>query len=126
MQNSIKNFLKYWGPLCIYAGIIFYVSSISKPLPDIGIPSFDKLLHVFEFVVFGFLASRAFRHSSWLKGGASYRIVIWASLAAILYGISDEFHQSFVPGRIFSLFDVLADSIGGTLGAFIYGRNHTI
>ncbi|MGH8657315.1 MAG: VanZ family protein [Gammaproteobacteria bacterium] len=34
----------------------------------------------------------------------------------ILYGISDEFHQSFVPGRQPSWYDVLADGLGGLLG----------
>ena len=39
---------------------------------------------------------------------------LWA--AATLYGMSDEFHQSFVPGRDANLVDVLADAAGGFLG----------
>jgi VanZ family protein len=36
------------------------------------------------------------------------------------YGITDEIHQMFVPGRIASVADILADITGGMLGAWIY------
>lgn len=44
-----------------------------------------------------------------------------AVLTALLYGVSDEFHQSFVAEREFSIFDMLADAAGGTVGTVIYG-----
>ena len=40
------------------------------------------------------------------------RGLILAIILGILYGITDEFHQSFVPGRSSSEWNVLADSIG--------------
>lgn len=120
----MKGFFKYWAPLYIYAGIIFFVSGISKPLPEIDVPYFDKLLHVLEYGIFAILAGRAFKNSSKEKIFENFKIL--AALAAITYGISDEFHQSFVVGRHFSIFDIIADSIGGILGAFIYGRYHPV
>ena len=36
----------------------------------------------------------------------------------MVYGLSDEFHQSFVPMRDASIYDVFADIIGGMLGIF--------
>ena len=116
----MKSFFKYWAPFYIYAGIIFYVSGISKPLPDVDIPFFDKLLHISEYGPFAILACRAFRKSSRKLVFENFKIL--AVLVSIAYGISDEFHQAFVSGRIFSGFDMMADSIGGILGAFIYGR----
>lgn len=120
----MKGFFKYWAPLYIYAGIIFFISGISKPLPEIDIPSLDKLLHVLEYGIFAILAGRAFKNSSKEKIFDNFKML--AALAAIAYGISDEFHQSFVAGRCFSVFDIMADSVGGILGAFIYGRHHPV
>lgn len=116
----MKSFFKYWVPLYIYAGIIFYVSGMSRPLPDVDIPFFDKLLHILEYGLFAILASRAFRKSSRKSVFENFKIL--AVLVSIAYGISDEFHQAFVSGRDFSVFDMAADSIGGILGAFVYGR----
>jgi VanZ family protein len=39
-------------------------------------------------------------------------------IIAVLYGASDEIHQYFVPGRVCDIFDLVADSIGGFIGAF--------
>jgi len=41
---------------------------------------------------------------------------IAAALGAALYGVTDEFHQAFTPGRSPDVFDVLADLVGGLLG----------
>lgn len=46
------------------------------------------------------------------------RLVISIS-AVIVYGISDEFHQGFVPGRTVDVMDAIADSIGGILSASV-------
>ena len=41
----------------------------------------------------------------------------WAVLLAVGYGVTDEWHQSFVPGRTPELRDLLADAVGSTFGA---------
>jgi VanZ family protein len=41
-------------------------------------------------------------------------------IAALVYGITDEIHQSFVPMRDASMYDVMADSIGSFVGAYFY------
>jgi len=115
--------LKYWAPLYLYAGFIFFMSSIPKPLPRLVIPHLDKILHLIEYTIFGLLAARAFKNSHRKSFVENFKIL--AILAAILYGISDEFHQYFVAIRQFSVADMIADGIGGALGAFYYGRNHS-
>ena len=120
VQALIKKFLKYWLPLYLYAGFIFYVSSIPKPLPQISIPYFDKFLHLIEYAVFGILAARAFKSSA--QPALYKNFIILAALASVAYGISDELHQLFVSCRSCDVFDVAADLIGGTIGAIFYGR----
>lgn len=70
-----------------------------------------KAGHFATYAVLALLAARAFRTSSrdWLKGHW-----FWASLLfVIVYSLSDEFHQSFVPTRGASIFDSLIDTLGG-------------
>ncbi|MDP6685722.1 MAG: VanZ family protein [Candidatus Omnitrophota bacterium] len=113
------NFARYRIPFYVYAAVIFFISSLSNPIPEgITIPFFDKILHVCEYMVFGFLAARAFKNSP--KRRLSENFYILAIAVSIVYGLSDEIHQFFIAGREFSVFDIIADGTGATLGAFIY------
>jgi len=47
-------------------------------------------------------------------------MVILSVVLSSLYGVSDEIHQYFVPFREADLLDVLADTLGGILGVYIY------
>jgi len=49
-------------------------------------------------------------------------MVMLSVLLSCLYGISDEIHQHFVPYRDADVMDVLADTIGGIMGVYIYQR----
>ncbi len=115
--NSLK-FLKYWFPVVLYCCIIFGVSAIpSRELPPSVFLS-DKLIHMLEYGVLAALFARAIRHSSQKK----WPLMIWAiSLYFVsFYGITDEFHQSFVTGRSSDLVDWSADVTGGAIGAAAY------
>ena len=120
MQALIKRFLTHWLPLYLYAGIIFYMSSLSHPLPKVSIPYFDKFLHLVEYAILGILAARAFKNSPREK--LSRNFIILAIIAAAAYAASDEFHQSFIPFRSCDALDLTVDVIGGTIGAVIYGK----
>ena len=48
-----------------------------------------------------------------------WRVVFIITGISVLYGITDELHQYFVPGRDCSIFDLTADAIGGFSGALI-------
>lgn len=120
MQALIKKFLIYWAPLYIYASFIFYMSSLSHPLPKISIPYFDKFLHLIEYAVFGILAARAFKSSG--REVLYKNFTIFAVLASVVYGASDELHQILVSCRSCDFFDLATDFIGGTIGAIFYGK----
>ncbi|HJR75593.1 MAG TPA: VanZ family protein [Nitrospiraceae bacterium] len=113
----------YWGPVCLYAAFIFYLSSQSF-FPD-TLPSFveklgDKVHHMVAYGVFGLLWYRAFRFC----GGrwAAARAVLLAVLASTLYGVTDELHQSFVPLREPDPWDVAADAIGAAVAVLVMDR----
>ena len=112
------KFIRFWFPAILYSGIIFCVSSIPNietPLPGAQL---DKFLHIFIYLPFGFLVARGIDGSR--PSIFSRNLWILVVLAAFLYGLSDEYHQSFVIGRIFGINDLLADTIGGAIGGYAY------
>ena len=71
-----------------------------------------------EYLILGILLARALIHTQ--KYLLNSRVFWAVFLFCLFYGISDEFHQSFVIGRVSDWKDVLADTIGGSLGAGLY------
>ncbi|MFA4991238.1 MAG: VanZ family protein [Candidatus Omnitrophota bacterium] len=120
----MRNIVKYWLPLYFYAALIFYLSSLSRPLPETNIINFDKFAHAVEYFIFGFLAARALKNSSLQLFRQNFKII--AILFAVAYGVSDELHQHFVPMRQFSVFDMICDGIGGIMGVLIHGRHPSV
>ena len=50
----------------------------------------------------------------------SANLIFFGAFLAFLYGLTDEIHQAFVPGRDASALDVMADGTGAMIGSFIY------
>ncbi|MBI4477474.1 MAG: VanZ family protein [Acidobacteria bacterium] len=103
-----------WLPVVAYMAAIFFLSSLSQPppLPD-EIPFVDKTVHA---VVYGGLAVvllRALAAGVW--NGVTTTRGIWSALGATGYGISDEAHQRFVPGRMSDAVDMIADGTGACI-----------
>jgi len=97
-----------WGPVVLCMAAIFVVSSLSRaPLPE-GMS--DKTGHVLGYAGLGLTVARA------LAGGLGRRFGIRGAVLAVAitvaYGMTDEFHQRFVPGRSSDIRDVYADAIG--------------
>jgi VanZ family protein len=72
----------------------------------------DKIAH---FSVFGLLASLIFRAPGFCRKWAIAAVVLVS-----LFGMSDEFHQSFTPGRSVEFDDWLADTLGACLAVTLY------
>ena len=79
----------------------------------------DKLIHAGVYGLLGLLLLGTRRP---LPDGYSLRQALLAAGLASLYGISDEFHQSFVPGRQADPLDWLADTLGA-LAAVLIARS---
>jgi VanZ family protein len=105
----VKRPLFLWGPVVLQMAIIFAASSIPdlKTIPG-GVS--DKTAHFWVYGILGLVLFRAFAGGA-LAGLTLGRAMVTIVLAC-LYGMSDEFHQSFVPGRSPDVFDVLADTVG--------------
>jgi len=111
----MNKFIRYWLPVLAWMSMIFYLSSQSR-LPvemPAWVPFVDKLAHALVFGILGLLFLRA-RLEGNLEA-VSTRVVWTAVLFTALYGMTDEFHQIFVPGRSPSVFDLLADTLGAAV-----------
>lgn len=118
-QYGKKSFLKLWLPVIIYAIIIFWGSSQESPFGVIfSISGIDIILHIAEYSVLGILLSRAIAGSAQKVSIATLIFAVFA--IGTLYGITDEFHQYFTPGRYSSVLDLASDAIGSFLGAVIF------
>lgn len=125
--------LSRYGPLIIWAALIFIASSdllsasntsmfLVRPLHWLLPQASDATLRVLHFIfrktghftgyaVLGLLAARAFRTSSRALLRSRW---FWASLFLVIaYSLTDEFHQSFVPSRTASIYDCMIDTSGG-------------
>lgn len=135
--KSLGKFFKIWYPPLLMAIIIFIFSS--SPAADSNrqsglivnaitflFPSLEnvdflvtlvrKAAHFTEYAILGFFTARAMKLSN---------LSPWLSiLACALYAGTDEFHQSFVPGRSAEIKDVALDTAGATFGAMIYILTH--
>lgn len=115
-KQSRKHLFISWATVLSYLILIFYLSSLSNPVP-FEPPLFlhiDKVYHFIEYLILGFLLLNAFYCSIRLK-----KAVLWSTIFALSYAVSDEVHQYFVPLRDASFLDWLADSFGAWTGIFL-------
>ena len=108
--------ISLWLPPLLYMIAIFGFSAESAPLPEVTEHVWDKLLHALEYSGLALLFCRALTGEGlgWLAALAT------AVLLASLYGMSDEWHQAFVPLRNSDVRDWVADTLGAALGAAAY------
>jgi len=103
--------------------LIFILSSGSLPAIHVPFPHPDKIAH---FCVYGALAFLLGRAAQWSWGWSWKKAACFAIIVSSVYGITDEWHQSYVPGRSVEVADWMADTIGAAVGQvvlyFFYGR----
>jgi len=138
-MRRVWMFCNYWLPPLLWMALIFLVSSdgesfnrssrIIGPLVQWLFPeaapqtvenlvvAVRKLAHVTEYACCAILLWRALRrHTARDTRPWTWREPALAQIIVIAYAITDEVHQSFVPGRQGAAMDVLLDSLGGLLG----------
>ncbi|SMG66395.1 VanZ family protein [methanotrophic bacterial endosymbiont of Bathymodiolus sp.] len=102
--------------LILYCVLIYWFSDQSAlPAPELFRHQ-DKVVHAGAYFVMAAFALRAFRHFT-----SSRSILILSTLIfCSLYGLSDEWHQSFVPGRMSDVADWVADTVSAMLFLGVY------
>ena len=108
--RSWFHVVRYWLPALCCMALIFFLSSLSgSSLSNFG--SLDVFIkkgaHITEYAILYFLLFRAFQSLM-----VTRKALIVSAVIAVLYAISDEYHQTFVPLREGTVRDVLIDSIG--------------
>ena len=106
--------VRVWGPAWATMVLIFVLSSISGlgPIPG-GVD--DGVAHALQYAVLAALLLRGLAGARWR--GVKVRAAALAVLLATLYGVTDEAHQRFVPGRTAEVTDLVADALGAAVAA---------
>ncbi len=109
---------RYWLPVLLLCAAIFIQSSYPSPDRLDVFSHADKLLHAAVYGILAALVYRALNGGRRRHGRPSW--LFWASMvAAIVYGLSDEWHQSFVVERHADAADLLADAVGSLAGSAV-------
>lgn len=114
----MKTFIKYWLPVLLWALVIFSFSSYSVGSAtqiywkDFAI---KKTAHMVEYAILTVLNYRALL----AQGIKTTNAALVAMLISVIYGASDEYHQSFTPGREPKVRDVIFDTIGSILAMYV-------
>ena len=127
-----------WALVALWAAVIFFMSAhtgsdfdgegplaaVKRWLVGLVAPVFgpetdvvNVAAHFTEYLVLGVLLFIALR-CTWPESSLG-RLMLGAVVLASAYAVTDEFHQSFVPGRLCDPADWLTDTLGATLGAVI-------
>ena len=114
----VPLFTRYWLPVLAYVAGIAFLSSQPHLQSPLHFPESDKLMHVLEYLGLGWLLARAWRATA--EAQRPLALALIAISCGIVVGASDEFYQSFVPGRDSSGYDLLADTAGLTLAQIVY------
>ncbi len=119
MKISQKLFFIYWLPVLAFCVAIF-VQSLFPP-SDIGpdFPLKDKVFHMAAYGLLAILFYRACRET-WPGRLSPVQLLAISVCFATLYGLGDEFHQSFVAERQADTLDGVADVVGSILGVTGY------
>lgn len=101
------SFLRRIAPVVVWAAAVFALSAVpGRAVPHVGLPSADKVIHALIYGLGAWLALRGrFGRRPWLTA--------WLAVAA--YGVTDEWHQRFVPGRTCDVRDWVADACGAAI-----------
>ncbi|MCJ7827693.1 VanZ family protein [Patescibacteria group bacterium] len=113
---TLKKLVFRWGPVLVWAGFIFYLSS-QPNLQAVKDPAWDErirsVLHACFYAIFYLLWYRA------LSCFTSKKRFYWSLVGVLVYAFLDEVHQHFVPTRTFQSGDLMMDGFGCLSGVWI-------
>lgn len=105
----IQKKIMLYSPLILWTVFIYYLSSV--PARDIKTTIPDYVVHMIEYGILSLLIYRVVA----AVHGESVRSHIGTWICAIIFGVTDEIHQFFIPGRTPSFRDLSFDALGAGL-----------
>jgi VanZ family protein len=120
-MKVIKIGLRRWAPAIILMAVIFVASSTpGNDIPGFGI--WDTIVKKGAHMTGYALLAVSYLYALANSRKTNRLILLLAILLAGLFAATDEFHQSFTPGRNPSVADVGIDAVGAVIGALIWAR----
>jgi len=94
----------------ILASITIFIASHQEGVPfDTSIFIFqDKVMHFFAYTIYGYTIQLYLKSLNLAKS----KYIMFTIMIGSLFGLSDEFHQYFIPNRSTEFFDWVADTLG--------------
>lgn len=119
-EDKLLFSINYWLPVFFWMGVIFYLSG--QPDLSSGLPHFydwvlRKAAHITEYFILTFLLARALSRNFNPK-----KALLLSAIIALTYAFSDEYHQTFIYGRLGSIKDIGIDGIG-IISAIYYRKD---
>lgn len=112
MKISVSIIINYLA-VFVWCSVIFWFSNHSK-ISTVESSAVDfffkKTAHLVEYAILTVLIFRATKN------------IKLSIILSILYAASDEFHQSFIPGREPRVRDVIIDATGSTIGVILWSK----
>ncbi len=117
----VNSLLRYWLPPVLWMSVIFFLSA-QPSLPHYPDTVLDTILKkAAHMVEYGILAILLWRALSRGRGTLRRAALVIAFLVSVLYAASDEYHQTFVPGRNGTPVDVGIDVVGALVALLVVG-----
>ena len=111
-RGGLRSSLRVWGPVWAAMAVIFAASAMSY-LPSAARALDDGLWHGAGYGLLAALLLRALAAARW--EAVTGRTALLAAALATSYGVTDELHQWFVPGRTAEWSDLAADATGAAV-----------
>ena len=119
MSQFTLQYLAKIPALFCSMGIYYFSSLPQAPFVMTTFQWQDKIIHFFAYLFYGAtLALAVYFHDQ----KNAKKNIPWILIIGCLYALSDEFHQSFVPGRTSEIGDIIADCLGISMAVILYWR----
>ncbi len=107
--RGLPDFVKFYLPALVWMAVIFTLSSMpGSTFQPMEFPDAHLVAHSLLFGVLYYFTYRALKHQDYSRLLSGFS-PIFALIFVVLYGASDEYHQSFTPGRSEEMKDFLID-----------------